>query len=257
MTPSSRPRPYLRAAVIAVAIAAMSGHATADEKIYKRIPVTPGTPAPSTLSQFLAKLQRAAETGDASVILGSVSKDLRCLRDFGGVCNERMTARDKFSAMTGVIAKPAGSGQNDALVALRQLLNAQRFESTTAHGATSPILCGPAVPKFDQNLVASTKKVFGPDDDVWFNWLAVEGQEVAAYSKPSPSSSIVAKLSQELVHVDATGSDPDGWIAVDLPSGAKGHLRAADVSTLLPEQLCFTTVPSVGWQISAFVGGGD
>jgi hypothetical protein len=63
--------------------------------------------------------------------------------------------------------------------------------------------------------------------------------------------------SHELVHVDATVSGPEGWIAVDLPSGAKGHLRASNATHLLPEQLCFAVVSSIGWQISAFVGGGN
>lgn len=254
----SRPLVLLRTLAFAIGLAALPGTALTDSKLYQRIPVEPAAPPPSTLAQFIAILDNAAKAGNATVILENVSKDFRCLRDFGGACNDGMTASEKFSAITGLSEASDGESKSAALSRLSPLLLSRSIESTTAHGATEPILCSPAVPKFDQDLAATVEKtVFGGDGDVLFNWLAVEGRDIPAFSGTNTNSEIAGKLSHELVHVDATVSGPEGWIAVDLPSGAKGRLRASDATFLLPEQLCFAVVPSIGWQISAFVGGGD
>jgi hypothetical protein len=153
---------FLRMLAFAVGLAALTGPALTDAKTYQRIPVEPTASPPSTLAQFIAKLQNAGKEGNASVILQNVSKDFRCLRDFGGTCNDGMTGRDKFSAVTGLSAASDEASKSAALSRLSPLLLSRSIESTTAHGATDPILCSPAVPKFDQGLAATVDKtVFG------------------------------------------------------------------------------------------------
>jgi hypothetical protein len=246
--------------VLTVGLAAIAVGAAAESKVYQRVAATPGEPPPASLSEFLAKLNQAVEAGDVSVIVASVSDDFQCLKDHGGDCDEGMNASEKFSAISGVSPEAGGDSNATALAALRRLLAVKQYALTTAHGAANaPLLCGPAVPKFDEKLIASTEqKVFGGDGEAfWFEWVAVTGESVPVHGKPSADAPALEKLSRELVRADTTVPRSDGWIAVDLPSGTRGYVREADVIELLPRQLCFTQQPSGAWQISAFVGGGD
>jgi hypothetical protein len=259
MKPPLRQRTRLFLVILAVGLAAPSDGAIA-AKAYRRIPAIPGAPPPATLSEFIARLRTAVEARDRAPILASVSDRFQCLRDFGGVCNGRMTPREKLSAITGLASGAAGEPMTAGFAVLARLLKAGHYALTTAHGATKkPLLCGPSVPKFDEKIIAKIdRELFGGDGQSFrFEWLAIPGERVAVHGKPSPAAAVVDTLSLEVVHADVTVAGTDGWFAVDLPSGAKFHVRDSDVVPLLPEQLCFTKHPSRGWRISAFVGGGD
>jgi hypothetical protein len=254
------PLPLILVFVLEVMLGLMLAGAMPGPKAYRDIPVKFGEPLPATLSQFLVKLREATEAGNASLIFESVAENFHCLRDFGGVCDEHMTPREKFAAITGIRSGSAGDRNQTSLTALRRLLEAKYYALTTGHDATkTALLCGPAAPEFDKKLLAEIdKKIFGGDEEsFWFEWVAVDGENVPVHSKPEATSPVLETLSLEMVHVDGETGSSDGWIAIDLPSGARGYVRETEVVTLLPEQLCFGEHPSAGWQISGFVGGGD
>lgn len=228
------------------------GHAKAGE--YKRIPVQIGQPASPELATLIDKLQRAVKSGDATFIMKSVSDDFRCVRDFGGICSNHMTGREKFATALGLNLT---TGKAD-LRSLDKLLDAKLFAKSNALGELEvPLTCAPALPLFDRERLKQidTELFQGDGETYWFNWVAVEGQGIAAVAKPNRSSARIGNLSRELIHV-RRNSDGE-WLNVDLPSGSRAYVRSADVTYLLPAQLCYACHPSKGWQISAFVGGGD
>jgi hypothetical protein len=245
--------PVSRAALALMAGLAMAVNGSATAAEYRRIPVQLGEPAVPELAERIAKLRDAMKSGDVNFVLHSVADDFQCVRDFGGMCNESMTVHEKFAAA--VRLKQVAGNTNFGL--MEQLLNARFFARTTALGELkSPLLCAPAVPRFDEEHLArvDTELFKGGDATYWFTWVAIEGNDISAYAKPDRSSPRMGTLSRELVHLDHVAQD--GWLSIDLTTGKKAYVRSEDVTVLLPAQLCYTR-NTIGWQISAFVGGGD
>jgi hypothetical protein len=165
-----------------------------------------------------------------------------------------MTGPEKFAA---ALSLNMAAGKAD-FRSLDRLLDSKLFAKTNALGELeAPLTCAPALPLFDDKRVKQieTELFQGGGETYWFNWVAVEGQGIAAFAKPNKSSARIGILSRELIHI--RGNDDEEWLNVDLPSGIRAYVRSANVTYLLPAQLCYAYDPNKGWQISAFVGGGD
>jgi hypothetical protein len=231
--------------------------APANAAEYDRVSITIGKKASADLAKLVGKLRQAAKREDAAFVLESISDDFRCLRDFGGACTEKMSASEKFAATVGV----GRTGSENNFATLESLLSETLFAPSTALGElTAPLTCAPAIPAFDERRVVEidTKLFKGDGETFAFNWVAIEDRNVAAFNKPVSGSAKAGTLSRELVHVDRSYEDPHGkWIKVDLPAGKQAFVQADKISDLLPVQLCYSKHPKHGWQISAFVGGGD
>lgn len=92
-----------------------------------------------------------------------------------------------------------------------------------------------------------------PDCDP-FETVFVTGQGVAARAEPDSGARIVARLSYDVLRMDAEAYSGHDWYPVHLPSGGRAFVSEADARMAVDYRARFEKVDGV-WHMTVFIAG--
>lgn len=214
------------------------------------------TPTPD-FQAFMNTLRQAAEKRDSKTLYGTVANNYYYARDFGGTFDAKASAVQNFKNTFNFAADG-----DYAWNSLEEQLAASKFQRIDGS------ICGEAEADPVGNVT---------NDDYWFEWVYINGENVRVRKQPSLESPVVANLSLvtvkalkavpgELVKLskrkaiyidDAYVPNPDKyWIKIDTLTGKQGYVHSSFVSGFLHPKLCYKQVAGK-WKIAGYIGGGD
>jgi hypothetical protein len=225
------------------------------QKAYKTVPVTiAASPRDPSFDAFRKDLAEIAKRRDRTA-LGQrvVAKDFFWERDFSGGFDP---ARSSLDNLTTALMLDADDGSGWEVLA--------GFAAETSAGplpGRAPIICGPAIPQFNEEargeLIDSTQS-----DGLEWNYPRAAGLQVRA--APQANAAVIDTLGLNFVRVlgfEEKDSDTDparnSWARVATPSGKAGFVAPNSLMSSYADRLCYAKEGSGPWRIVGYVGGGD
>lgn len=187
------------------------------------LPVDQAASVPDFFS-FRARLQAAVAQHDTAAVLDALSKDVEL--SFGGD-----HGLDDFKTMW----KPEAA---DSLLW-------ETLATTLALGGS-----------FDKNCRFIAPYTFSrwPQGLDGFSHVVAVGTGVRVRSAANDAAAVVASLDFSIVETADPSGEPDGWVAVKLPSGQIGHVRDRLMRSPLEYRVGFSKQAG-RWKIDFFIAG--
>jgi hypothetical protein len=215
---------------------------------YKQIAVSlPPAFEDPTFAAFRKEIGEIARRKDRSALAAKlVGKGFFWLRGDSNESDAKKPPIDNLAEAIGLDASDGWGWQSLAAFAADP--------TATPLPKTKDVICGPAVPKFDEQALEGQALSTKTDLIDWaFPMMA--GIEVRA--KPESSAAVVEKLGMFVVRtlVDEDQTAASEWIKIVTPSGKVGYVAANAFAPIFSDQLCYQK-QGVNWKIAGYIGIG-
>jgi hypothetical protein len=244
----------LAAGLYPLAAQSQSGAAqgqVATPKPYKPVAVTPPKAvADPSFEAFRKQLGDIAARKDKAALAALVAPGFFRIGDEGkDKADKKKSGIDNLAAAIELGAAD-GSGW-DALAA------AASDPSMEAFPQRQGVMCGPAMPTFDDNAFQQLLKGTGTEDFEWgYTTGPVDVRSAAAAGAPVSEKigTILVRILPDDQGASASPTAPAPALRIVPPSGKTGYVSAEAIRPLGSDQLCYMKDGS-GWKIAGYIGG--